>query len=136
MYNPIKITGLIAVAAILSACSDNSSSGEANQNMPENSAEEIVASTPDQTGALGLTAIQLDDADILNVSGVEIGEVERVITDSSGAITKLLIQIEDTDPDRFVEIPLDDLIPRMEGQDWDLETKMTREDLMALPEIK
>ncbi|HEY9093076.1 hypothetical protein [Parasphingorhabdus sp.] len=136
MVKLVPITGLIAIAAVLSACSDNNPPSETNQNMAENTADRTVADTSGQGGALGLTMKQLGDAEILNASGIEIGEVERVITDSSGTVTHLLVEIEDSDPDRFVEIPLEGLTPKQVDDDWELESNLTREDLLALPEVK
>lgn len=136
MVKLVPITGLIAIAAVLSACSDNNPPSETNQNMAENTADRTVADASGQGGALGLTMKQLGDAEILNASGIEIGEVERVITDSSGTVTHLLVEIEDSDPDRFVEIPLEGLTPKQVDDDWELESNLTREDLLALPEVK
>lgn len=136
MSNAINIAGFIAIAATLSACSDNNPPTETNPDMSGNVAESTVADASDQKGALGLTVKQLSDADILNANGIEIGGVERVITDSSGAVTKLLVEIEDSDPDRFVELSLDGLTPKQQGDDWDLEANMSKDDLIALPEVK
>ncbi len=84
--------------------------------------------------ALGLTRRQLEDAELLDATGAEIGEVERVVTDASGAVTGLLVEIEDTTPDRYVTIPLDGLTVVTHGDDNDLRSTHTRAALVAMPE--
>ena len=46
----------------------------------------------------------------------------------------LLIEIDDSNPDRYVMIPLDGLTPRPDGDDIDVQTTMTAQDLAALPD--
>ncbi len=84
--------------------------------------------------ALGLTRNQLEDAELLDATGAEIGEVERVITDPSGAVTGLLVEIENSTPDRYVTVPLDGLTVIEQGNDRDLRSAHTRDALMAMPE--
>lgn len=86
-------------------------------------------------GALGLTEAQLRDADLVDAAGVELGDVEDLVRGSDGAITGVLIEIEDSDPDRFVQLPLEGLEAVRRGDDWDLRSDTTRESLMALPEV-
>lgn len=137
MSKAITIAGLIAIATALPACSENNPDAASNPNMSGNTAAEgTVSAAPAQQGALGLTMAQLSDAEILNASGIEIAEVERVITDSSGAVTKLLVEIEDSNPDRYVELALDGLTPTQQGDDWDLQSTLSKDDLLALPEVK
>ena len=137
----LAIARLLVTSALLVACSDGNA-----DNTPQDQAASTPAATaravtgentpvaaPGAVVALGLTADQLGDADVLNASGVEIAEVERVITDASGAVTGLLVEIEDTDPDRYVTIPLDGLTVVQHGDDQDLRSNLTREQLLALP---
>ncbi|MEW4468311.1 hypothetical protein AB1K62_10810 [Parasphingorhabdus sp. JC815] len=63
---------------------------------------------------------QLCDADIVDIDGLEIGEVERIMRDASGTVTKLLVEVEDSNPDHIVEISLAGLTPTQNGDDWDL----------------
>ena len=86
-------------------------------------------------GALGLTEAQLRDADLLDASAIDLGDVEYVVRGADGAITGLVVEIEDTNPDRFVEIPLTGLQAVQNGNDWDLRSDLTRDALMALPEV-
>lgn len=86
-------------------------------------------------GALGLTEAQLRDADLIDAKGADLGDVEDLVRGSDGAITGVLVEIEDSDPDRFVQLPLDGLEAIQRGDDWDLRGDITREQLMALPEV-
>ncbi|MGB3378805.1 MAG: PRC-barrel domain containing protein, partial [Allopontixanthobacter sediminis] len=55
--------------------------------------------------------------------------------DASGVVTGLLVEIEDSDPDRYVQVPLSGLSAK-EGTlgDIDVQTSMTSQELAALPE--
>lgn len=86
-------------------------------------------------GALGLTEAQLRDADLIDAAGMDLGDVEYVVRGSDGAIIGLVVEIEDTHPDRLVQIPLEGLEPVRRGNDVDLRSSATRESLMALPEV-
>lgn len=86
-------------------------------------------------GALGLTEAQLRDADLVDAAGLDLGDVEDVVRGEDGAIIGLLVEIEDTNPDRYVQVPLEGLEPVQRGDDIDLRTTATRENLLALPEV-
>jgi len=88
-----------------------------------------------ENGALGLTEAQLRDADLIDAAGLDLGDVEDVVRGSDGAINGLLVEIEDTNPDRYVQIPLDGLEAVQRGDDIDLRTTATRENLLALPAV-
>lgn len=62
-------------------------------------------------GAAGLTAAQLDDADLVTNTGMEIGEVEAVLVDASGRPASVLVELDDDMfvDERLVEIPLAEL---------------------------
>jgi sporulation protein YlmC with PRC-barrel domain len=85
--------------------------------------------------ALGLTERQLRDADIVAANGQELGEVEELVRGPNGAVTQLLIEVEDSNPDHYVHIPLDGLTRVQDGNDWDLRSNATRDQLMALPAV-
>lgn len=93
-----------------------------------------------QTVGLGLTHHQLEDADLVDAKGKEIGEVERVIIGSDGQATALIVELDQRDPkpDRHVQIPLTGLKaipePRDPG-DFNIQTTQTLNELMALPEV-
>lgn len=86
-------------------------------------------------GALGLTEAQLRDADLVDAADVDLGDVEYVVRGADGVITALVVEIADTEPDRFVEIPLGGLEAVHRGDDWDVRSTLTRDALLALPEV-
>lgn len=130
----LAFISLAAPFALLGACSDN------DVGRTQVVTDEPTAATPNASTtasapvvALGLTMDQLGDADILDASGVEIAEVERVVTDASGTVTGLLVEIEDSDPDRYVTIPLEGLTVVQDGDDQDLRGNLTRQQLLGMP---
>ena len=132
-----RISALLAgTTMLLAACGDGGAQSEDQAMTPAN---QTASANPAQTAtvvALGLTMEQLDDADIVDASGREIGDVERVVTDASGAVTGLVVEVDDTDPDRHVTLPLEGLTVVQDGNDHDLRVAMTRDQLNALPETK
>lgn len=124
--------------ASLAACGSDATSEdqatEAQLDRIEDQAEQSAAAAGNAEAALGLSEAQLLDADLISADGTELGDVERVSRDASGAVTALLIEIEDSDPDRYVIIPIDGLTVRGAGDDVDLQTSMTMQDLAALPD--
>lgn len=87
-------------------------------------------------GALGLTERELLDADLINASGEDLGDIEAVRRDESGAITSLVIELDDTDPDRWVEIPIEGLSTQRTGDDIDIVASMTRDELASYPDTR
>jgi hypothetical protein len=89
-------------------------------------------------GALGLSRHQLEDADLINAQGREIGEVERVVIAADGQVSGLIVEIDQRDPkpDRHVQIPLTGLKavpePRDPG-DFNIQTDKSANELLALP---
>ncbi len=102
----------------------------------EQQAEQSAADTDDQIAALGLTERQLLNADLIAADGTELGDVEQVRRDANGAETGLLIEIEDSEPDRYVEVPLNGL--SITGgstmNDANLQSGMSSQDLAAMPD--
>lgn len=123
-----------AVAALLAACSEQ-------KKEPAPVAEPAAAPSPtaatagltrDDPVALGLTVAQLEDADLLSTNGSDLGDVERVDVDSAGKVTGLIVA--PTGPgERWVRLPLTGLTVKADGDDHDLVTTMTREEVKALP---
>ena len=82
--------------------------------------------------------LQLEDADLVDANGREIGEVERLVTDRAGNVVALIVEIDQVDPkpDHIVKIPLTGLVavPDPDDQgDFDVQTSQSVEDLLALP---
>lgn len=122
---------LLASALILSACNDQDDQVE---DRIEAQADQSARASGDIPVALGLTERQLLDADILAADGTELGDVEAVTKDAEGNATELLIEVEDSNPDRYVTIPIDGLTVTTRGNDTDLSSDMTMDDIGALPD--
>lgn len=120
------VTFIGSATLLLWAC--DSSTAPAQQPAAQSAATPAAAD-----GALGLTERQLMDADLLDSRGREIGDVEGIVRGDDGAVSQLLIEIEDSDPDRYVLIPLDGLQVHRSSDDADIKSNLTREDLMKLP---
>lgn len=89
-------------------------------------------------GALGLTRHQLEDADLIDARGREIGEVERVVVGADGKVTGLIVEIDQRDPkpDHHVQISLVGLkaVPELrDPDDFNIQTDKSQVDLLALP---
>ena len=122
---------LLAPALVLSACNDQDDQVE---DRIEAQADQSARASGDIPVALGLTERQLLDADILAADGTELGDVEAVTKDADGNATELLIEVEDSNPDRYVTIPIDGLTVTTRGNDTDLSSDMTMDDIGALPD--
>ncbi len=86
--------------------------------------------------ALGLTEAKLIEADLVTLDGVELGDVEQVRRNAAGEAQALVVEIEDSNPDRFVLVPIAGLAARPDGKDTDIETSMTAAELAALPDAQ
>jgi hypothetical protein len=125
---------IASLAACGSDATNETQTTEAQLDRIEDQAEQSAIAAGTAEAALGLTEAQLLDAELVTADGTELGDVERVSRDASGAVTELLIEIEDSNPDRYVVIPIDGLTVRGAGDDADLQTGMTMQDLAALPD--
>ncbi len=109
------LLGLVAVALVPAAASAQS------------------AETP-----LGITRHQLEDADLLDARGREIGEVEALVAGPDGKVTGLMVEIDQRDPkpDHRVQIPLTGLkavADRGDPGEFNIQTTKTATELLALP---
>ncbi|AKH41374.1 hypothetical protein FHS61_001861 [Altererythrobacter atlanticus] len=120
----------LALAALAACESEAERQLDAAEDRMEQQAESSAAASGDTVVALGLTERQLLDADLVAEDGTELGDVEQIRRDAAGEVSGLLVEIEDSNPDRFVVVPVDGLTVR-EGMmnDADLQTSMTRQDL-------
>lgn len=129
---------MLPLAAIaLAACESEAERQEdATEDQIEQQAEQSAMAAGDEVAALGLTERELLDADLVAEDGTELGDVEQVRRDASGAVTALLVEVEDSDPDRYVEVPLTGLTVREGGviNDTDLQTSMTAQDIADMPD--
>jgi len=128
---------LLGSAIMLSACdSAEEQAADRTEDRIEQAADESALAAGDTPVALGLTERQLLDADLLASDGTELGDIESVTKDASGNATELLIEVEDSNPDRYVTIPVEGLEPVKRGNDTDLSTSMTMDDIAALPDTQ
>ena len=136
---------LIALPLVLAACSDDPPKAPAGTEVTANGAVAAPvpaitpAAVPSASGpgtAFGLTTKQIEDADLVDAGGVDLGDIHRVETDASGNIDAVIVEIDDTDPDRFVRLPLARLTAVADGDDWDLRAATSRAELIALPQVE
>lgn len=131
----LPFAALPLLAAALAACDSQADrEADAAEDRLERQADASAAAAGDAVAALGLTERQLLEADLVGADGTDLGDVEQVRRGADGTVEGLLVEIEDSDPDRYVVVPLAGLTPRTSGGDTDLETTMTAQDLAALPD--
>ena len=137
-----RIIAMTGAALLLTACGDNGAAPPpANDVATQTSMgttpgdANTMAALPVDAVAFGLTEAQLLDADFKEWRGSDLGVVEALERDTGGTVTHLIVEIEDTDPDRYVRVPVDGLERVADGDDWDIRGQYTRDQLMALPPI-
>lgn len=130
------LASLAAACALIAACAETPAEQEADrmERQVEREADQSAYAVSNEEAALGMTEEALLDADLVTADGTDLGDIELVRRDAAGAVTGLLIELEDTDPDRWVEVPMDGLTARADGDDMDVQTGMSAEDLAALPD--
>jgi len=130
----LSITAALSLlACTLAACeSEAERQADATEDRLEQQADASAAAAGDAIAALGMTERQLLDAELVTADGTELGDVEQVRRGAGGAVEGLLVEIEDSNPDRYVVVPLTGLTARGD----DLQTTMTAQDLAALPEAQ
>jgi hypothetical protein len=124
---------LAGTAFLLAACSD---ANEVAEEKLERSAETSAAVAGAVPAALGLTEAQLLDADLVGPDGKELGDIAKVVRGADNKVERLLVEIDGTNPDRYVHVPITGLKTMVRGDDTDLQTTMNKTDLMSLPEIR
>ncbi len=129
-----KLIAAVASLPLALAACGNSAEDEAQDRM-EADARASAQASGDAIAALGLTERQLLDADLIGANNVELGDIERVERAADGTVDRLLVEIEDSDPDRYVHVPITGLTTVTRGDDVDVQTTMTAADLAALPEV-
>jgi hypothetical protein len=132
-----KAAALPLLALALVACdSQAEKQADVTEDRIEQQADASAAASGAEVAALGLTERQLLDADLVAADGTELGDIEQVRRDASSAVTGLLVEIEDSNPDRYVVVPLAGLTTRVSGNDTDVQTTMTAAQLGALPDAQ
>lgn len=129
----------------LAACSEQPPDAPAGTEVTTNGAISAPApvltpkALPSASGpgtAFGLTIRQIEEADLVDVRGTDLGDVHRVETDASGNVADIVVEIDDTDPDRFARLPLARFTAVADGDGWDLRAATSRDELIALPQVE
>lgn len=126
------LVALTFAAMALTGC--NNDGPDAAEDRVEDTAEASAKAAGPTPVALGLSEAQLLDTDLLGIDGVEAGSVKSLLRNAEGRVDRLLIEVENSDPDRFVEVPVQGLTVLMRGDDTDLVSLMTSAQLIALPD--
>ena len=106
----LKLAALPLAALAITACeSEAEKQADVAEDRMETQAEQSAAAAGMEEAALGMTELQLIDADLVAADGTDLGDIEAVHRDASGAVDGLFVELDNTDPDRFVMIPLDGL---------------------------
>ena len=134
----LRFSGAAALAlAFLGACQN---SEERAQDRVEDRIEESTGVDADDQasspGALRLSEQQLLDADLVSSSGEDLGDIEAVVRDGQGAITGLIVAVDDSGTNRVVEIPIQGLSTTGEGDSLDVLAAMTIDDLASYPDAQ
>jgi len=136
---------MLPMALAVTACSDATPEPPSGAEVTANGMASAPAPTqmpqalPTASGpgtAFGLTRQQLEDANLVDTVGRELGEVERIETDASGEVTAAIVEVADTDPDRLVRLPVARLTAVANGDGWDLRAMTGREELIAMPQME
>ncbi|WP_347302038.1 PRC-barrel domain containing protein [Croceibacterium sp. TMG7-5b_MA50] len=134
------VAALPALALGLAACqSEADKQADATEDALEQRADADLAASDGAVVALGMTERQLLDADLVTADGTELGDVEglRRTGDQAGMeVTGLIVELEDSDPDRYVTVPLNGLTMRHQGNDMDVQTSLTAAELAAMPDVE
>lgn len=85
------------------------------------------------------TVAQVEDADVIDSLGREVGEVEHVLLDAAGRPTAAILELDRAGPDKLVSVALVDLefaLEPGEDDDYIARSKLTGAQLLALPDWK
>jgi hypothetical protein len=128
---------LPALALTLAACeSQAEKEADAIEDAVEQQADASAMAAGTAIAALGMTEAQLLDADLVTPTGEDLGDVEQVRRGADGMVEGLVVELDDTDPDRWVMVPIAGLTARADGNDMDVQTSMTAAELAALPDAQ
>lgn len=136
-------TVLMSAAAVsllaVAACSDTTDDvvqqpapGAAPAPVTESQAETVQTAA---AGDFGMTRQQLEDADLVSSNYTDLGDVDSLVLDPSGALTHVVIELEGPG-DRKVALPIAQVrgIAHDNGKFTDLTTDLGSAQLAALPE--
>ena len=130
-----KFVVLPLAALAVTAC-DSKAEQEADmaEEQMEAQAEQSAAEAGNEEAALGMTEAQLIDAELVDADGNELGDIEQVSRNAMGTVDGLVVELEGTD--RYVLVPMKDLVAQSSNDDTDVRTTQTAKQLAALPDAK
>lgn len=137
----LALTAAASAAALLglAACGDNRTDDVVQPPAPGAPLAEVSETRADAAAtsaavAFGMTRGELEDADLLSSTNTDLGDVETLVLDASGALTHLVVELEGPG-DVKVLVPVDQVrsVARNNGADKDLTTDLTLQQLEALP---
>ncbi|MHC3127208.1 hypothetical protein OB03_07840 [Brevundimonas sp. GN22] len=96
--------------------------------------EEAKVATGEAALALGMTRKALEDADIVNAAGQDLGDVESLVTNATGTATHLVVELEGpSDTEVLLPLAQVEAEKRTDGRSPNLVTRLTAAELAALP---
>lgn len=108
---------LACSTVLLPECGDRA---DEQEDRIEAAAGASAAEAGPEPAALGLSEAQLLEADLIDANRIDLGSGESVIRNAAGEVERLLVEIKETNPDRFVEVAVDGLAATLLGGDTDL----------------
>jgi hypothetical protein len=131
----MKFAAIPLAALALTACeSQAEQEAEVAEEQMEAQAEQSAVEAGNEEAALGMTEAQLIEADLVDADGNELGEVEQVSKNAMGTVDGLIVELEGSD--RYVLVPMNDLVAHEDGDDMDVRTTQTAKQLAALPDAE
>lgn len=136
MNRLIPLAAVLCLTGAVAACSDHDDDvvqapapGAAPVALPDQQADTAASNA---ALAFNMTRDQLEDADLYSRADVDLGDVETLVLDASGALTHLVIELEGPGVMK-VRVPVADVAPIDRNGDRDLVTDLTAGQLQALP---
>ena len=136
MNRLIPLAAVLCLTCAVAACSDRDDDvvqapapGAAPVALPDQQADTAATNA---ALAFNMTRDQLEDADLYSRTDVDLGDVETLVLDASGALTRLVIELEGPG-DMKVQVPVADVAPIDRNGERDLVTDLTAGQLQALP---
>ncbi|VXB20077.1 hypothetical protein [Brevundimonas sp. G8] len=135
MNRLVSLATVLCLGAV-AACSDRDDDfvqapapGAAPVALPEQQADTAATNA---ALAFNMNRDQLEDADLYSHANADLGDVETLVLDASGALTHLVVELEGPG-DMKVLVPVADVAPIDRNGDRDLVTDLTPGQLQALP---
>lgn len=131
------LAATVCAAALLSGCNNNAGTTTAEPTATATEPAAEAAATPAagwDRAALGLREEQLLSANLLGIDGVELGAVKGLLTGPDNRVDRLLVEVRNSDPARYVAVPVAGLTVLTRGSAIDVVSTMTVAQLAALPD--